>query len=346
MRSWATAISRPKVCSHGAVSHSLVIRGGRRGSSSGRETTLYPAPASHDRARPRWRSSDSAYRRWSQLSDSVEPRAARRRSNCRAFRPLSTTSRLVEFPRDGGEYVRPSWVTTTFCSTCGTAYGLDATPETIDLARDNAARADVGNVEFLLGNIEDIPLPDTHVNVVISNCVINLSAGKPAPSPRHSASCVPAAGSASTTSSSATASIRSCGPRQSSRPGATARPSPRADTVTCCWPPGSATSTSSRVTTRARACARQSSRPDGPKRPPRCSSGQCWQPTPPRGALPGRGLAAGCSPARRSQPLAGYSLSSRRRSRLRNAGGPSQSSDIRPANSPVSGKSEFAIASW
>jgi L-amino acid N-acyltransferase YncA/2-polyprenyl-3-methyl-5-hydroxy-6-metoxy-1,4-benzoquinol methylase len=61
----------------------------------------------------------------------------------------------------------------------GKAYGLDATPEMIDLARTNAATAGAGNVEFLHGGIEDIPLPDGHVDVVISNCVINLSAEKP-----------------------------------------------------------------------------------------------------------------------------------------------------------------------
>jgi SAM-dependent methyltransferase len=61
----------------------------------------------------------------------------------------------------------------------GTAYGLDATPEMIALARENAARAGAGNVRFLHGDIEDIPLPDGHVDVVISNCVINLSADKP-----------------------------------------------------------------------------------------------------------------------------------------------------------------------
>jgi L-amino acid N-acyltransferase YncA/2-polyprenyl-3-methyl-5-hydroxy-6-metoxy-1,4-benzoquinol methylase len=61
----------------------------------------------------------------------------------------------------------------------GTAYGLDATPEMIDLARGNAASAGVGNAEFLLGTIEDIPLPDGQADVVISNCVINLSADKP-----------------------------------------------------------------------------------------------------------------------------------------------------------------------
>jgi L-amino acid N-acyltransferase YncA/2-polyprenyl-3-methyl-5-hydroxy-6-metoxy-1,4-benzoquinol methylase len=61
----------------------------------------------------------------------------------------------------------------------GRAYGLDATPEMVDLARANAAAAGAGNAEFLQGGIEDIPLPDGHVDVVISNCVINLSADKP-----------------------------------------------------------------------------------------------------------------------------------------------------------------------
>jgi SAM-dependent methyltransferase len=61
----------------------------------------------------------------------------------------------------------------------GMAYGLDATPAMITLARANAADAGVANAEFLHGCIEDIPLPDGHVDVVISNCVVNLSADKP-----------------------------------------------------------------------------------------------------------------------------------------------------------------------
>jgi L-amino acid N-acyltransferase YncA/2-polyprenyl-3-methyl-5-hydroxy-6-metoxy-1,4-benzoquinol methylase len=61
----------------------------------------------------------------------------------------------------------------------GRAYGLDATQDMVQLARANAAAAGAGNVEFLLGGIEDIPLPDGHVDVVISNCVVNLSADKP-----------------------------------------------------------------------------------------------------------------------------------------------------------------------
>jgi SAM-dependent methyltransferase len=61
----------------------------------------------------------------------------------------------------------------------GRAYGLDTTPEMVTLARANAAAAGAENAEFLPGSIEDIPLPDGHVDVVISNCVINLSADKP-----------------------------------------------------------------------------------------------------------------------------------------------------------------------
>ncbi len=61
----------------------------------------------------------------------------------------------------------------------GFVYGLDMTPEMLDLARHNAADAGATNVEFLEGHIESIPLPDSSVDVVISNCVINLSPDKP-----------------------------------------------------------------------------------------------------------------------------------------------------------------------
>jgi SAM-dependent methyltransferase len=62
----------------------------------------------------------------------------------------------------------------------GTAYGLDMTDEMLALARRNAADAGVANVHFLKGVIEEIPLPADSVDVVISNCVINLSVDKPA----------------------------------------------------------------------------------------------------------------------------------------------------------------------
>jgi SAM-dependent methyltransferase len=60
----------------------------------------------------------------------------------------------------------------------GKAYGLDMTDEMLSLARANQARAGATNVEFLKGQIEAIPLPDSSVDVIISNCVINLSADK------------------------------------------------------------------------------------------------------------------------------------------------------------------------
>lgn len=60
----------------------------------------------------------------------------------------------------------------------GTAYGVDMTPEMLELANANKARAGVENVEFRQGSIEDLPLPDDSVDVVISNCVVNLSTDK------------------------------------------------------------------------------------------------------------------------------------------------------------------------
>jgi arsenite methyltransferase len=62
----------------------------------------------------------------------------------------------------------------------GFAYGVDMTDEMLALARANAAKAGAANVEFRQGHIEDVPLPDASVDVVISNCVINLSVDKPA----------------------------------------------------------------------------------------------------------------------------------------------------------------------
>src|ERR1700679_1177148 len=60
----------------------------------------------------------------------------------------------------------------------GKAYGLDMTDDMLALSRENQKQAGVTNVEFLKGEIENIPLPDNSVDIVISNCVINLSADK------------------------------------------------------------------------------------------------------------------------------------------------------------------------
>jgi SAM-dependent methyltransferase len=62
----------------------------------------------------------------------------------------------------------------------GKAYGLDMTDEMLELARENALKAGVTNVEFLKGEMEAMPLPDASVNVIISNCVVNLSPDKDA----------------------------------------------------------------------------------------------------------------------------------------------------------------------
>jgi arsenite methyltransferase len=62
----------------------------------------------------------------------------------------------------------------------GIVYGVDMTDDMLTLARANAAKAGAANVEFLKGEIEAVPLPDAAVDVVISNCVINLSTNKPA----------------------------------------------------------------------------------------------------------------------------------------------------------------------
>ena len=61
----------------------------------------------------------------------------------------------------------------------GKVYGLDMTDEMLELARHNQAEAGLDNVEFLKGEIEAIPLPDDSIDVIISNCVINLSVDKP-----------------------------------------------------------------------------------------------------------------------------------------------------------------------
>jgi len=60
----------------------------------------------------------------------------------------------------------------------GKAYGLDMTREMLDLARRNQEEAGIENAEFLIGTIEDVPLPDGSIDVIISNCVINLSGDK------------------------------------------------------------------------------------------------------------------------------------------------------------------------
>ena len=83
----------------------------------------------------------------------------------------------------------------------GIAYGLDMTPEKVELANANKVSAGIKNVQFLLRTMEDIPLPDNSVDVINSNCVVNLSPTRTRSSEKHSASFAPADGSRSPTSS-------------------------------------------------------------------------------------------------------------------------------------------------
>ena len=149
----------------------------------------------------------------------------------------------------------------------GFAYGVDMTDEMLDLARANKAKAGATNVEFLKGTIEDVPLPDGAVDVVISNCVINLSTDKPAvlaemfrvltPGGRIGISDVVAEDHLSPPS----------GPSAAPTSAASPAPCPGPNTSTA-WPrSGSPTPRSPSPTRPPRACTARSS---GPPSPPCC----------------------------------------------------------------------------
>ncbi len=90
---------------------------------------------------------------------------------------LAPGQRVLDLGSGGGLDVLLS---ATRVAPTGMAYGLDMTPEMLELARRNQAEAGVSNATFMLGTIEDIPLPAGAVDVIISNCVINLAADKDA----------------------------------------------------------------------------------------------------------------------------------------------------------------------
>ena len=96
--------------------------------------------------------------------------------NPTAVADLRTGERVLDLGSGGGIDVLLS---AKRVGPSGYAYGVDMTEEMLDLARANAAQAGATNVEFVQGTIEDVPLPDASVDVVISNCVINLSVDKP-----------------------------------------------------------------------------------------------------------------------------------------------------------------------
>ena len=95
--------------------------------------------------------------------------------NPTALAELSTGETVLDLGSGGGIDVLLS---ARRVGPTGHVYGLDMTDEMLALARANQQRAGVENVEFLKGEIEDVPLPDESVDVIISNCVINLSADK------------------------------------------------------------------------------------------------------------------------------------------------------------------------
>ncbi|MDN5746288.1 MAG: arsenite methyltransferase [Nocardioidaceae bacterium] len=96
--------------------------------------------------------------------------------NPTAVAALRTGERVLDLGSGGGIDVLLS---ARRVGESGFAYGVDMTQEMLDLARGNAVKAGVTNVEFRQGTIEDIPLTEACVDVVISNCVINLSVDKP-----------------------------------------------------------------------------------------------------------------------------------------------------------------------
>src|SRR4051794_26584910 len=97
--------------------------------------------------------------------------------NPTAVADLHDGEAVLDLGSGGGEDV---FISAARVGPGGRVYGVDMTDEMLALARRNQREARIENVEFLKGTIEDVPLPDDSVDVVISNCVINLSTDKPA----------------------------------------------------------------------------------------------------------------------------------------------------------------------
>ena len=153
----------------------------------------------------------------------------------------------------------------------GFAYGVDMTDEMLELAEANKAKAEATNVEFLKGTIEDVPLPDGAVDVVISNCVINLSVDKPAVLAEMFRVLTPADGSESPMSSPKTTSLRQSGPSAAPTSAASPEPSPEANTSTASQQSGSPTPAWSSPTKPPTGCTPPSSAPSSPQPDPAAS---------------------------------------------------------------------------
>jgi arsenite methyltransferase len=97
--------------------------------------------------------------------------------NPTAVADLHEGEAVLDLGSGGGE---DAFISASRVGPTGRVYGVDMTDEMLELARRNQREAGVENVEFLKGTIEEVPLADDSVDVVISNCVINLSADKPA----------------------------------------------------------------------------------------------------------------------------------------------------------------------
>jgi len=146
----------------------------------------------------------------------------------------------------------------------GFVYGVDMTEEMLTLARANAARAGAENVEFVKGEIEALPLPDQTVDVVISNCVINLSTDKPAVLAEVFRVLVPGGRSASPTwSPRITCPLPTALP-PAHMPGALLAPCPAPSTSPGLPQPGSRTRRSPSPTRPPRLCTQRSSVPSSP----------------------------------------------------------------------------------
>ena len=155
----------------------------------------------------------------------------------------------------------------------GKAYGVDMTDEMLALARANADKAGATNVEFVKGTIEAVPLPDASVDVVISNCVINLSTDKPAvlaeahrllrPGGRFGVSDVVAEDHLDAGAARRARQLRRLHRRRADASASTATGSP---------PPASPTSPSPPPTRSPTACTRRSSGPASPGRTPAVES--------------------------------------------------------------------------